>query len=150
MPNILVKLPMGSFSGASRGLLVNKINDAAAAAEQIPNEPRKRMLCWVVMDEIDAGGFTCGGIDLTSQMLPCVAIVYVPSGVLDATSRATYTKLMHEAFKTALPADERRTLMTSVVLHEVPDGAWSANGAIWKLADFAGAAGFAHLRHLVV
>lgn len=150
MPNILVKLPMGSFPGASRALLVNKINDAAAAAEQMPNEPRKRMLCWVVMDETDAGGITCGGIDVTSQMLPCVAIVYVPSGVLDATSRATYTKLMHEAFKTALPADERRTLMTSVVLQEVPDGAWGANGAIWKLADFASAAGFVHLQHLIV
>lgn len=150
MPNILVKLPMGSFSGANRTLLVNKINDAASTAEQMPNEPRKRMLCWVVIEEIDAGGITCGGMDVTSQMLPCVAIVFVPSGVLDANSRATYTKLMHEAFKTALPADEHRTLMTSVVLQEVPDGAWGANGAIWKLADFARAAGFAHLQHLVV
>lgn len=149
MPNILVKVPKGSFPGDSRAVLVKMINEAAATAEQIPADPRKRMLCWVLIDEIEAGGWTCGGADVTTQLLPCVAMVYLPAGVLDQSARAQYTQLVHEAFKAASPADDKRVLMSSVVLNEVADGAWGANGAIWKLADFARAAGFVHLQHLV-
>ncbi|CKU57569.1 Uncharacterised protein [Mycobacterium tuberculosis] len=38
--------------------------------------------------------------------------------------------------------------MTSVVLDEVPDGAWGVGGRIWTLPDFARNAGYAHLQHL--
>ncbi len=39
--------------------------------------------------------------------------------------------------------------MTSVMIGDVPDGAWGANGQIWRLPDFAKAAGYKHLQHLV-
>ena len=149
MPTILVHIPRGSYPGAARTALVRRINDAAAQAEQIPAEPRRRMLCWVLIDEVDAGGWTCGGADMTAQMLPCIAMVYLPTGVLDDVSRAAYVQAMHEAFDKSQPADAKRQLATSVVLHEVADGTWGANGAIWRLPHFAQAAGFAHLQHLV-
>lgn len=149
MPNILIHLPKDAFSGEARATLVSHINKAAARAEQIPDDPRKRMLCWVLINEVEPGAWTCGGTDLTWQMLPCMAQVYLPAGVLDDTSRALYVQLLHEAFKQSMPPQDQRQLVSSVVLHEVADGTWGVNGAIWALPDFAKAAGFVHLRHLL-
>jgi phenylpyruvate tautomerase PptA (4-oxalocrotonate tautomerase family) len=149
MPNILVKIPKGSFPNEHRTALVRKLNDAAAAAEQIPDAPKKRLFCWVIIDEVESGSWTCGAIDMTGQILPCLAMICLPAGVLDDASRAIYVDLVHEAFKQALPATEKRQLATSVVLHDVTDGAWGVNGTIWRLPRFAQAAGFAHLQSLV-
>jgi phenylpyruvate tautomerase PptA (4-oxalocrotonate tautomerase family) len=149
MPNIFVHIPKNSFPGEARSTLVRRINEAAAQAEQIPNDPRKRALCWVLIDEIDSGAWTCGGNDLSAQLLTCVAMVYLPVGVLDDSTRALYVKAFHEAFKQSVPLQDQRQLVTSVVLHEVIEGRWGANGEVWRLANFAKAAGFAHLQHLV-
>lgn len=149
MPNILVKVPKGAFPDDARANLLRRITDAAAAAEQIPADPKKRFTSWVVIDEIEAGMWACGGTDMSSQVLPCIAVVYVPAGVLDGSSRALYVKLTHDAFKQALPADEKRQLVTSVILHDVDDGTWGGNGAIWTLPDLTNAAGYAHLQHLI-
>lgn len=149
MPNIHIRIPKGSFSGAYRADLVRRINDAAANAEQIPPEPHKRMLCWVLIDEVADGAWTCGGIDMTAQLLPCVATVYVPAGVLNDATRAQYVQELHKAFKQSCAAENVRQVASSVVLREVNDGCWGANGSIWRLPQFAKAAGFAHLQHLV-
>ncbi len=148
MPNILIHIPKGSFLGEARNALTHRINAAAASAEQIPAEPSKRMLCWVLIDEVDSVAWTCGGGDVTSQLLPCLAMVYLPAGVLNEASRTHYVQEMHQAFKQSLPLDDKRQVASSVVLHEVPDGAWGVNGVIWRLPQFAKAAGFVHLQHL--
>ena len=148
MPNILIKVPKGAFPGDARMNLLRHITDAAATAEQIPADPKKRFTSWVVIDETEAGMWACGGFDMSLQVLPCIAVVYVPDGVLDEPSRALYVKLVHDAFKQALPANEQRQLATSVILHDVADGAWGGNGVIWKLTDLVKAAGYAHLQHL--
>lgn len=149
MPNIFVHIPRGSFPGESRTTLTRRINAAAASAEQIPPEQSKRMLCWVLIDEVESGAWTCGGVDVTSQLLPCVAMVYLPEGVLTDSTRALYVEELHEAFKKSIPFDDKRQVASSVVLHEVSDGTWGANGVIWRLPQFAKAAGFGHLQHLV-
>lgn len=79
------------------------------------------------MQELFAGQWTCGGLDVTDRMLPCMARVSVPAGVLNEASRALYVKAMHHAFAQALPAGERRALQLSVILDEVPDGYWGVN-----------------------
>ncbi len=84
MPNIFIKIPQGSFPDSHRSILVRQLNAAAAAAEQISSDPKKRFLCWVVVDEVAPASWTCGAIDMTEQVLPCVAMIYLPSGVLDA------------------------------------------------------------------
>ncbi|MFL9870212.1 tautomerase family protein [Paraburkholderia megapolitana] len=149
MPNIFVKIPKGSFAGASRVALSAGISDAAAAVEQIPADPAKRFLCWVLIEEVETGNWTCGGIDMTARFLPCVALVYVPAGVLDGAARSRYVELVHAAFRQSLPAGETRRLETSVVLHDVADGAWGVSGVAWTLADFARAAGYAHLQNVM-
>lgn len=149
MPNIHIRIPKGSYPGAARADLVRRINDAAANAEQISAEPRKRMLCWVLIDEFDDGAWTCGGTDMTAQLLPCIATVYVPAGVLNDAARAQYVQELHEAFKQSSAAEDARQVASSVVLQEVTDGSWGVNGAIWRLPQFAKAAGFAHLQQLL-
>ncbi|PTU30209.1 tautomerase family protein [Stenotrophobium rhamnosiphilum] len=148
MPNIFVRVPKGAFPADARQRLVRNINDAAGAAEQIPNDPQKRFLTWVVVEEIESGMWTCGGLDVTAKALPCFAIVHVPAGVLNASARALYIKLMYEAFQQALPEGEQRQLLTSVILQDVADGDWGGNGIVWTLPKLAQAAGYAHLQHL--
>lgn len=150
MPNILVKIPQGAFPGRHRAALGRHIKDAAVAAERIPaDDPSKQFTCWVLIEEVAPGDWTCGGADVTGGFLPCLAIVYVPGGVLDAASRSDYAQRLHGAFQAAMPPNDTRQLATSVVLHDVPDGTWGANGALWKLADFTRASGYAHLQHLL-
>jgi phenylpyruvate tautomerase PptA (4-oxalocrotonate tautomerase family) len=149
MPTILVKIPHGSFPGESRAALVRKINEAAAAAEQMPDEPRARGMCWVLVEEAAAGAWTCGGVDVTARLLPCTVLAYLPADVLDDASRELFVARIHASFEEALPAGDQRRLATSVVMNEVPDGAWDVGGEVWRLPDFARSAGYAHLQHLV-
>jgi phenylpyruvate tautomerase PptA (4-oxalocrotonate tautomerase family) len=149
MPNIFVKVPQGAFTAQQRQTLAQKINQAAATTEQMPDDMQKRFVNWIIVDEVAQGMFTCGGLDMTEQVLPCSVMAYVPSGVLNGASRASYVKAIHAAFAAILDSGEKRQLATSVILHEVPEGQWGANGMIWRLPDFAKAAGYAHLQSLV-
>jgi phenylpyruvate tautomerase PptA (4-oxalocrotonate tautomerase family) len=148
MPNIQLKIPQGAFPGDARTALLRNIIDAAATAENIPDDPRKRALCWVAVEETPAGTWVCGSPDMSARLLPCFAVVYVPAGVLTAAARAYYMQLLHAAFQQALPAGESRRLVTSIVLHDVADGHWGVDGALWKLPDFVRAAGYGHLQTL--
>jgi phenylpyruvate tautomerase PptA (4-oxalocrotonate tautomerase family) len=149
MPNILIKLPQGAFSTERRKALSKRVNEVAAIAEQIPLDAKKRFLCWISIDEVAQGMLTCGGIDMTSQVLPCIAMVYLPVGVLDAATRASYVAAVHSAFIELIPSEEKRQLATSVILHEIPDGQWGANGKLWRMPEFVQAAGYEHLQSLV-
>lgn len=149
MPNILVKVPKGIFPVEARERLCQLISEAAATSEQIPADLTMRATTWVVLDEVEPGMLTCAGVDMTSQLLPCIAVVYVPQGVIDEQTRTLYARNMHEAFLRALPTDEKRRLITSVMLHDVVDGTWGVNGEIWTLPVLARAAGYVHLQHLV-
>ncbi|AOY96019.1 tautomerase [Cupriavidus sp. USMAA2-4] len=146
MPNLLIRIPQGTFPGTHRADLGRLLSDAAATAERIPDDPRRRALCWVQVEEVAAGGWTCGGADPGAGLLPCVVQACVPAGVLDDAARAEFVRLVHEAVQAARPAGDTRPLVTSVLLQEVPDGTWGVNGRIWRLADFAAAAGYAHLQ----
>lgn len=148
MPNIIVKIPAGSFDAAARARLVEGINAAAAQAEQIPDNPKQRMLCWVIVEEIAAGCWTCGGVDLSAVLVPVLVQIHIPPGVLDDDARGQYVKGIYAALGAALP-DEKRRIACSCIINEVADGNWGINGAIWHLPDFAEHAGFLHLQDLV-
>ena len=149
MPTILVKVPKGAYPIDARKKLIHHILEAAKQAEQIPSDPKKLFVSWVVIEEAEEGMWTCGGVDMSAQILTCFAMVNVPSGVLDASSRSLYVKLMQDAFEAAQPAEDKRPVFSSVILSDVVEGTWGGNGTIWSLAALAKAAGFAHLQHLV-
>lgn len=148
MPNMQVKIPKGAFPGSCREALMRHLDEAAARAEQMPDDPSRRSVTWVQIDEVEADDWRCGAQDLSARLLPCLVQIHLPAGVLDDAARELYARLVHQALQRALPTDERRQLASSVILQEVPDGAWAANGRIWRLPDFARAAGYIHLQEL--
>lgn len=142
-------MPKGVFPETAASKLLLEVTNAAATAEQIPVEQKFRVTSWVVIDEVEPRLFAVAGVDMSEHVIPCIAVVYVPEGVLDDAARSLYVKLMHDAFKNSLPATESRRLATSVILNTVNDGAWGGSGSIVRLADLAKAAGYQHLQHLV-
>ncbi len=134
MPIIVLKIPKNAFAAEHRVALVQRLHEAAASVERIPADP---------------ADWTCGGADVSRRFIPCLVIVYLPAGVLDDAARSRYAKLVQEAFAQSLPDQEPRQLVTSLVLNEVADGAWGVNGESWRLPQFAQAAGYAHLQHLL-
>jgi phenylpyruvate tautomerase PptA (4-oxalocrotonate tautomerase family) len=122
------------------------LNEVAVTVEQMPNEQKKQFVNWIVIEQVEPFMFTCGGSDLTSIVIPCIVQIYLPHGVLDAAARFKYVALMHGAFEKALPKQDERRLVTSVILNEVPDGQWGGNAKIWRLPDFATAAEYSHLQ----
>jgi phenylpyruvate tautomerase PptA (4-oxalocrotonate tautomerase family) len=149
MPNILIKVPKDVFPAEARKALLKRVNEVAGGIENMPNNPKQRFLNWALLEEIESGMFTCGGLDVTSQVVPCIAIIFVPQGVLDNVLRTRYVAELHAAFQASIPADDKRVLATSIILNDVADGTWGANGNLWQLGDFAKAAGYGHLQHLI-
>lgn len=149
MPFIIIKVPEGVFEGAARHKLVAGVTAAAKDAEQIGDDPRQEFLTFVQIEEIKAGCLFAGGHDVSAQVAPVIVLWHAPQGVFDDAGRVRAITLVHEAIAAAVPASETRRLVTSVMVGDVPDGSWSANGVRWRLADFARAAGFKHLQHLV-
>jgi len=86
--------------------------------------------------------------DVSAQAVPCIIQVKVPSGVLSEAMRGDYVQRLHQAVSRSKEANDQRIVMTSIILDEVNDGLWGANGAIWYLADFTQAAGYRHLQGL--
>ena len=144
MPNIIVRLPDGVLDAGAKQQLASLLNTCAADAEQLADDPRSRALCWVVVDEVRPGNWTCGGVDMTAQAVPVIVQVFVPAGVLDGAARARYATGIYHAVHQALPAGERMALVSSIFT-EVPDGYWGVNDSVWHLAEFARQAGYRHL-----
>lgn len=149
MPNIFVKVPKNAFPGDAAKKLLRELTNAAATAEQIPDDPKFRVTSWVVIDEVEPRLFGVGGEDMSDRIIPCIAVVYIPEGVLDAASQSLCVRLIDDAFKHSLPTGEKRRLATSVILNNVADGTWGGSGRIMHLADIAKSAGYKHLQHLV-
>lgn len=145
MPNILIKVPTGAFSEPQRERLLKRVSEAAIAHERIGNDPRQRNLCWVLIEEVRAADWLCGGANVHAQAIPCIVMVKVPAGVLDEQMRKDYVLGLHQAIEQCAEPEDGRVLMTSIQLTDIADGTWGANGSLWRLADFTRAAGYGHL-----
>lgn len=148
MPNIVINIPSGVLDASSKKMLLKGINSVSVEVEQIGDDPKSRFLCWVLIEEIANGNWTCGGSDVTSERVPILVIVHIPAGVLNDAARVRYSDGVRRAVNAALP-DEKRTIAVSCIFNEVGDGLWGVNGGIWHLKDLARHAGYKHLQHLV-
>ncbi len=148
MPLITIKAPAGVLNAESKAALSRKLVAAAVACEQIPDDPKKRALCMVMIEEAIAGNWTFGGNGLSHMLVSFVATVNIAKGVLSEQSRARFADLAHKAVIDALPG-EKRQITTSFIINEIEDGMWGVNGSLWGLREHAGASGYAHLQHLV-
>lgn len=149
MPNIFVKVPEGAFDQAGRDALGCGIHAAAKAVEGWGDDPRQEFLTWVVIEEMKTGYLFAGGVDPLARAIPVIVLVYPPQGVIDEQGRAELVRRTHEAVLSAKPDTDPRMVATSVMIWDVADGTWGASGQLWHLPDFARAAGYKHLQHLV-
>ena len=69
----------------------------------------------------------------------------VSTGVLDGARKARFANELQEVVASAAHSDGDKMVVTSCVIHEVPEGQWAQNGAIRRLPDIAPLAGFEHL-----
>ncbi len=97
MPNILIKVPTGAFNLPQRHQLLRSVSDVAMINEHMGDAPQQRMLCWVLIEEVQADQWLCGGVAPHAQVVPCMVIVKVPAGVLDAPMRQRYVSELHGA-----------------------------------------------------
>lgn len=148
MPNIIVKTPKGVFDPAARARLALGVTVAAKTVEQSGDDPMQELLTWVVVEEMDA--FFVGGREPLDQVIPVIVLFLPPAGVVDDAARANAVRLMHDAISAAKPQGDPRAVMTSIIVSDVADGTWGANGTLWRLPDFARSAGYKHLQHLVM
>jgi phenylpyruvate tautomerase PptA (4-oxalocrotonate tautomerase family) len=149
MPNILIKIPEGAFDAAGRTKLGHAVHAAAKAVEGWGDSPLQEALTWVLVEEVPAGNLFVGGADLSVRYIPVIVFFYAPAGVIDAEGRAKAVELINTAVHAAKRAGDERMALTSIMIWAVADGTWGANGQIWRLPDFARAAGYKHLQHLV-
>jgi phenylpyruvate tautomerase PptA (4-oxalocrotonate tautomerase family) len=149
MPNILIKVPKNAFDLAGREKLGRGIHAAAKAVEGWGDDPRQEALTWVLIEEVPSGNLFVGGADQSSRYLPVIVFFYPPAGVLGPDSRAKSVALIHAAVSAAKSVDDKRMVLTSIMIWDVADGTWGANGQLWRLPDFARAAGYRHLQHLL-
>lgn len=149
MPNIVIQIPKGILAEEARTSAAHQIAQLAADVEQMPVVPSKRMLSWAVFQEIEKASWSVGGHAIPDAMVPCMVEVKVPAGVLDDAMRSAFVKGIYAILEKSMPAGDQPRVMMSTVFFEVADGCWGANGAIWKLPEFARAAGYGHLQHLV-
>ncbi len=152
MPYITLTLPPGFLPAdepARRDALARRITTIAAEAEQLGDAPQQQFLTWVQFIDPVPGSLYAGGQPATGMAWPVVLHWRLPQGVLtDEARRACAIQQLHDALADAKAPQDPRPLLSSVILDEVPDGQWGANGQLWRLPDFARAAGFRHLRHL--
>lgn len=146
MPNLTLTVPADAFDAATRQRLLQAVHDAAVRATGLGPEPAQQRLCWVMLQEIAAGHWLCGGQDIGARAIPCQIEVRIPQGVLDARQRADYARQLHEAIAGCLPSEDTRVLLGSILMTDVADGHWAVNGQLWQVSDFVRSAGYAHLQ----
>ena len=149
MPNIIVKVPVGAFDAARREQLGKGVHAAAKAVEGWGDDPRQEALTWVLVEEIPSGNLFVGGADQSARYIPVIVFFYPPAGVIDVDGREKAVQLINAVAGAAKRADDPRLVLTSIMIWDVADGTWGANGQIWRLPDFARSAGYKHLQHLV-
>jgi phenylpyruvate tautomerase PptA (4-oxalocrotonate tautomerase family) len=145
MPLMRVTLTPGAFDDAGKQRLVTGLTEAACRAESVPDRPEHRMRALVVLHELSPGCFYSAGVCADAAVAGVFIDWQVSTGVLDGARKARFANKLQEIAVSAARSDSDKMVVTSCVIHEVPEGQWAQNGAIRRLPDIVPHAGFEHL-----
>jgi len=145
MPLLRVTLTPGAFDDAQKARLVAALTEAACRAESVPDRPESRMRALVLLAELAPGCFCSAGVAADAGVAGVFIDWQVSTGVLDGARKARFAQDLQEAAQSAADTHGSRTVVTSCVIHEVPEGQWAQNGTIRRLPEVASMAGFEHL-----
>ncbi len=144
MPLMRVTLTPGAFDDAQKARLASALTEAACRAESVPDLPQHRMRALVLLDELAPGCFYSAAQPADAAVAGVFIDWQVSTGVLDGARKARFAEDLEQAAVSAND-DDARLVVTSCVIHEVPEGQWAQNGAIRRLPEVAALAGFEHL-----
>ncbi|OBG98918.1 hypothetical protein [Mycobacterium sp. E3247] len=145
MPLMHVTLTPGAFDDTGKQRLVTGLTEAACRAESVPDQPQHRMRALVLLRELSAGCFYSAGASADAAVAGVFIDWQVSTGVLDGARKAQFAGELQRVAAAAAGATGDKMVVTSCVIHEVPEGQWAQNGAIRRLPDIAPLAGFEHL-----
>lgn len=144
MPLMRVTLTPGAFDDAQKARLASALTEAACRAESVPDLPQHRMRALVLLDELAPGCFYSAAQPADAAVAGVFIDWQVSTGVLDGARKARFAEDLQQAAVSAND-DGARLVVTSCVIHEVPEGQWAQNGAIRRLPEVTALAGFEHL-----
>jgi phenylpyruvate tautomerase PptA (4-oxalocrotonate tautomerase family) len=145
MPLMRVTLTPGAFDDTQKARLAAALTESACRAESVPDLPKSRMRALVLLEELAPGCFYSAAEQADAAVAGVFIDWQVSAGVLDGARKARFAEELQEAAAAATDGDDSRMVVTSCVIHEVPEGQWAQNGAIRRLPEMATLAGFEHL-----
>ncbi|ORW50127.1 hypothetical protein AWB90_09085 [Mycobacterium paraense] len=145
MPLMHVALTPGAFDDTAKQRLVTGLTEAACRAESVPDQPQHRMRALVLLHELSPGCFYSAGASADAAVAGVFIDWHVSAGVLDGARKAQFAGEIQQVAASAAGTDGDKMVVTSCVIHEVPEGQWAQNGAIRRLPDIVPQAGFEHL-----
>src|SRR3954466_6373154 len=136
MPMIDLSLPRGALDDGAIQSLVDDLLAALLRWEGAPANERSRSLAWAfvhVVDRLTVASSPSGKPHYRVQ-------VATPQGALDAERRAG---MIAEATEIVLraegsPSTPENAFRVWVILSEVAEGSWGAEGRVWRFQDIAG------------
>ncbi|MEV0355015.1 hypothetical protein AB0H71_03035 [Nocardia sp. NPDC050697] len=147
MPLLRVVLTPGAFDDDQKARLAAALTDASCRAESLPDDPRNRMGSLVLLEELAPGAFYSAAHRAEAAVAGVFIDWQVSAGVLDGARKARFAAELQEAARAV--RDDDRLVVTSCVIHEVPEGQWAQNGAIRRLPEITARARFQHLTDLL-
>lgn len=145
MPLMHVTLTPGAFDDTGKLRLVTGLTEAACRAESVPDQPQHRMRALILLHELSPGFFFSAGASADAAVCGVFIDWQVSAGVLDGARKAQFAGELQGVAAAAVGGSGDRLVVTSCVIHEVPEGQWAQNGAIRRLPDIVPQAGFEHL-----
>jgi phenylpyruvate tautomerase PptA (4-oxalocrotonate tautomerase family) len=146
MPIIRVYYPAGSLDGERKGALAQRLTDALITMEGGAGTRGGRAFASVLMTEMVADSWWVGGhLDGTfvAKAGKFLVDVSIPEGYMNAAHKTEVHASVNAAIVevTGHRADPDAGASILVVIHEVPEGNWGADGKTISLGDIAEAVG---------
>lgn len=145
MPLLHVTLTPGVFSATAKQKFVEALTGAAFEAESVPDVPAARARGLVLLQELPSGHFYSNSEPADERLGGVFVNFQVSAGVLDGARKAKFAQALHNAVAIAVGNDRTYPILTSAVIHEVPEGQWAQNGKIARLPEIVATAKFEHL-----
>ena len=149
MPLMRVTLTPGAFDDTQKSRLAAALTEAGCRAESVPDRAESRMRALVLLNELGPQCFYSAGESAEAAVAGVFVDWQVSAGVLDGARKERFARELQEAAQSAADGNGSRMVVTSCVIHEVPEGQWAQNGAIRRLPETATLAGFEHLVSMV-
>jgi phenylpyruvate tautomerase PptA (4-oxalocrotonate tautomerase family) len=142
MPIMEVRYPAGRLDAAAKAVLAKKLTDILIRMEGGAGTDGGRGFAWVLFTEFPAGDFWVGGHAdeaFVSQPGPFLVHVTIPEGYMNAVHKNEVHAWVMQAIAEATgnPCPQLGAGSVLVIIDEVTEGNWSADGLPIHLASIA-------------